>query len=417
MRMSRRSLLAGLTGLGATSVLAADRPRQRLVVVLANGGWDPTFVMDPKLGVEGVDGPELDQTGPADLEVATTLHGIPLVINETKRPSVSRFFEAWGDRVTVVNGLMVGAIGHEQGLTRILTGTDAAGSPDLVTAAGQTLGADLPLAAIDLAGHGRFAALGASVARLGHAGQLSALADQGRRDWRGPLPQAPKAAELDRLLDTFAARRAEQLRQSRGALLGVSNRLDDFQEALDRAAALRDGGLGRVQGAMDGQSLMRDAEQVASLLRSNTTAAVLVDSGQTWDLHADVSRQHASFEGLFAALLHLLDQLTVDGTDSSTTVVVLSELGRTPRRNQQGGKDHWPCTSALVVHPDARGGRVVGGTDLGLAPLSIDLRTGELAQGGTVPGHDHFVAGVLADVGVDPGRWLPGVMPLGFGQR
>jgi len=46
-----------------------------------------------------------------------------------------------------------------------------------------------------------------------------------------------------------------------------------------------------------------------------------------------------------------------------TTVLVMSEMGRTPIHNAAIGKDHWPVTSAMLVGAGVAGGRVVGATD------------------------------------------------------
>ena len=60
---------------------------------------------------------------------------------------------------------------------------------------------------------------------------------------------------------------------------------------------------------------------------------------------------------------------------------------------------------------------MIGATDLGMAPTSIDLASGDAHRAGVVPRHDNFVAGLLAEVGVDPRRWWPGVEPLAVGAR
>ena len=93
--------------------------------------------------------------------------------------------------------------------------------------------------------------------------------------------------------------------------------------------------------------------------------------------------QSALFEALFDGLLQLQAMLTgtlaPDGRPLSeqTTVVVLSEMGRTAQLNGTNGKDHWPFTSAMIVGPATQGGRVFGGFDAGYQGLSLDLSTAE----------------------------------------
>jgi hypothetical protein len=84
-----------------------------------------------------------------------------------------------------------------------------------------------------------------------------------------------------------------------------------------------------------------------------------------------------------------------------TAVVVVSELGRTPRLNGDGGKDHWPVTSALLVGSGVAGGRVVGATTDALAGADIDLNTGAPTKDGKPLLYSSFAAGVLALAGVD----------------
>jgi uncharacterized protein (DUF1501 family) len=93
-------------------------------------------------------------------------------------------------------------------------------------------------------------------------------------------------------------------------------------------------------------------------------------------------------------------------------VVVLSEMGRTPKLNNESGKDHWPVTSALLLGAGVRGGRVIGATGDQLEARSIDLQSGALADAGKQLQASNIVAGVLESVGVSPESYLPGVEPL-----
>jgi uncharacterized protein (DUF1501 family) len=91
-------------------------------------------------------------------------------------------------------------------------------------------------------------------------------------------------------------------------------------------------------------------------------------------------------------------------------VVFLTEFGRTPRINPDGGRDHWgPAGSIFFAGGGTRGGQVIGGTD-------------RHAAYPTGPGHNpaDVAATVYRAVGIDPqtllhdrqGRPLP-VLPEG----
>ncbi len=89
------------------------------------------------------------------------------------------------------------------------------------------------------------------------------------------------------------------------------------------------------------------------------------DSGNHWDLHAN------NF-GMLKSHLPLLDQITsalvLDlqqrGLLETTLVVVMGEMGRTPRINGKSGRDHWPqCGFSLLFGGGTQRGIVLGKTD------------------------------------------------------
>jgi hypothetical protein len=85
-----------------------------------------------------------------------------------------------------------------------------------------------------------------------------------------------------------------------------------------------------------------------------------------WDTHTrnfpilrDVNLPY--FDLTFTALL---EDLEVRGLLDETLVVVMSEMGRTPRVNANGGRDHWTfCYSMFLAGGGVRGGAVHGASD------------------------------------------------------
>jgi len=60
----------------------------------------------------------------------------------------------------------------------------------------------------------------------------------------------------------------------------------------------------------------------------------------------------------------LLEDLEARGLLDETLVVLMSEMGRTPRVNGNGGRDHWTfCYAALLAGAGVRGGTVHGASD------------------------------------------------------
>ncbi len=419
---SRRTVLGALAGALALPLSARGEATARhLVIVLADGGWDPTFALDPKPDNPAVHGPYLDLNlgDPDDREVTETIAGIPLATNAVKRPMVRTLFEAWGDRTTVVNGLWVGALNHPQGLRRVLTGAPAEGAPDLVTISGVTHGAVLPVGAVDLSGSGRFGVHAASTLRAGAGGQLRGLLDPAIRydlpadsgaTRPGFTPTEADRADLHAWLHQRAAAHADRL----GPATGAAARLRDWEEAFGRAADLRAGGpeLAAALGTGDRPSLLQRVDFAVDLLASGVSHSVVLGSNLHWDTHANSPIQHGSWNTLCTGLLRLMNSLDAAGLVDDTVVVVLSEMGRTPLRNPDNGTDHWPTTSAILLGAGVSRGRVCGGTDAALRALPIDLQSGELDQTGTVLRYDHLAAGILELVGVDHSQWLPGVIPF-----
>lgn len=107
-----------------------------------------------------------------------------------------------------------------------------------------------------------------------------------------------------------------------------------------------------------------------------------VNTGNHWDLHEN------NF-GMCRVLAPVLDQivsaLLLDleqrGLLSSTLVIVMGEMGRTPRINAKAGRDHWPqCGFALLAGGGTKRGFVLGKTDAEAAyPIERPVSAGDLA--------------------------------------
>jgi len=104
-----------------------------------------------------------------------------------------------------------------------------------------------------------------------------------------------------------------------------------------------------------------------------------IDHG-SWDTHFTC---FPSLEGeliphadrAFSALISDLDQR---GMLDTTLVVMMGEMGRTPRINAQAGRDHWSMAqSVLFAGGGIRPGQIVGATDKQAAyptttPVSVE---------------------------------------------
>jgi hypothetical protein len=86
-----------------------------------------------------------------------------------------------------------------------------------------------------------------------------------------------------------------------------------------------------------------------------------------WDTHTDnFVRVPENCAKLDQALAALLEDLEKRGLLRETLVVVTTEFGRTPRVNQNEGRDHYPkAFSSLLAGGGVRGGVIYGKTDKG----------------------------------------------------
>lgn len=118
---------------------------------------------------------------------------------------------------------------------------------------------------------------------------------------------------------------------------------------------------------------------------STLIARRLVESGVrfinvTWDLFWDRAKidydawdthnrnfpilKDNKLPGLDQTYAALMQDLSDRGLLDETLVVVMSEMGRTPRVNANGGRDHWTyCYSVMLAGAGIRGGTVCGASD------------------------------------------------------
>ncbi len=80
------------------------------------------------------------------------------------------------------------------------------------------------------------------------------------------------------------------------------------------------------------------------------------------------------------ALASLFSDLSESGLLDKTLVLMLSEFGRTPRINDDAGRDHWAaCFSCLIGGGGIRGGQVVGSSDEdGYKPKDRPVQVGDI---------------------------------------
>jgi len=411
--LSRRNLLVGgaaCAGAGALSVrprahAAAERGPKNLILVVASGGWDTTYSVDPKPGLNTIDAPA------GDIE---DFGGIP-VFTDASRPGARAFFEAHASLTTVINGLTVQSLVHTDCAKRVLTGTASDTAPDIGAIVANELGRDLPAPYLVL-GQTSFSGPYASIsARAGTANQIGTLLDPARAFPTADLDPTPRFAPDDAeaaLIRTHVLARAERDMALRGAGGINATRYQDFIDSLARGDALSDvGDFGDFDYTLD---LGVQSQLALDVLEQEISRVVQIELGG-FDTHAANLQQAPIQDALYLGLSSLIDELSSrNGSGSGnkmideTLVVVVSEMGRTPLLNADQGKDHWPVTSAMLIGGGSTGGRVLGETDNDLVSRAIDLQTGAADPDGEQLEYAGFASGVLALAGVDASPYLSG---------
>ena len=87
---------------------------------------------------------------------------------------------------------------------------------------------------------------------------------------------------------------------------------------------------------------------------------------QTWDNHSNIfpTLKDRLLPPLDQGVAALLDDLETRGMLDETLVMMLGEFGRTPKINNNKGRDHWgPCFFAMFAGAGVRGGQVIGRSD------------------------------------------------------
>jgi hypothetical protein len=117
-------------------------------------------------------------------------------------------------------------------------------------------------------------------------------------------------------------------------------------------------------------------------------------SNQVWDTHErnfPILRENhlPHLDQTFSALMEDLDQR---GLLDETLIVMMGEMGRTPRINANGGRDHWTfCYTVLLAGAGIRGGSVYGESDAHAAYVRNN------------PAHVRDIcATIYHDLGIDP---------------
>lgn len=410
MLLSRRHVLAlGAGALGAPGALvsgrahAAGTPQRCFLFLHCDGGWDTSFVFTPEL------------LGKVDHEAqvqAGNIGGVDFV-DHPDRGSVRDFLTQYGDQTAIINGMEVRSITHERCRRIVLTGQGEGALDDWPSILAAKSVEPLLLPHLVLAGHAFNAQLADQVVRVGDDGQLAKLLDGSAFSQRDQGLVVPAAPELEQAL---LKERLLAL-QATASSSAEADYYARYAEALSAADALRQvEGLSLVpQNTACERDLLADAATLFECFSQGLSRCGMLKyegwCGEGWDSHENVANQGRHFSDLFSYLSALMADLgsrqAVDGSPLAehVTLVLFSEMGRTPSMNALGGKDHWTFTSAMLVGAGVQGGQTVGALSEQSRGLPIDLQSGQALDGGVSLTAANLGATLLAMGDVDPAEF------------
>jgi uncharacterized protein (DUF1501 family) len=408
----------------ATNLAPPDRC---FVFVYFSGGWDQLLAFDPRDPTEFT---------PERVSETRILPGYNL-INDARfsqrpvvpekggvrsniafGPAVGRLADHF-DLMTVVRGINMTTLGHEVGFRYFLTGkrpigSAARGSTTATEIVGQFKPAvPIPSIAYNIETYNDRYPGHANALRVSRSADLLLTLSPSTRtldseiekqllDFRGqPLSCEAAAYGARGVGETY-----EQSREQMKTVL--SNRLDNaFRFERPEHAELRAKyGLAST-GPYDNEA--GRAALIATALKQGISQCVSINLTGGLDTHfgsqlTQANNQRRGFDALATLVEDLRSTAHPAGGNfmDHTTLMVFSEFSRTPLINASGGRDHHISNSCVIMGAGVKHNHVFGQSgDIGMAPGTFDLRTGQATPNGENILPEHVIATVLASAHLD----------------
>ncbi len=370
--------LCGLAGLGVAAPVgrvarAATREPDPYggpyyVVFNASGGWDTTYLMDPK-GVGEIN--RLYKQG--DILTEGNIRYAPNTAHIAKEKGLSNedFFRRYGRELLVLNGLDYSVNNHAPCSRYMATGKlDSLAYPTFAALVAACNGPACPLAFLTF---GNYSATGNLVpmARVPYLPTLKLIANA---DYVEGNPASPFHE------DFVEARIEAALKGQRDTRL-ASARLPRVErsESMLYAAQLNAKALQRVTPFIPAENPKARLSQQAEIALASFKAGVCVSANLSigqFDSHANNDRDQMDLiPELLAGIDYTLRRAEELGIRDKLVVVMQSEMGRTPNYNKGEGKDHWSIGSMMFLGAGVKGNRVIGKTDDGQFLVPINPQT------------------------------------------
>lgn len=358
--------LCGLAGLGfacpggSPSILQAavreDPPYEGpfYMVLNASGGWDTTYLMDPK-GIGGIN--RLYKEG--DIQTKGAHKFAPTDKHKNGGMGNDEFYAEFGNELLVLNGLDYSVNNHSPGARYMATGKlDSMAYPTFAALVAACKGPACPLSFLTF---GNYSATGNIVAmsRVPYLPSLQRIANADAIEGNAKSPYH----------EDFSLARIEQAlreqRESRTAvpLLPRQERAESMLYAAQVNSKTMQRITPHIPKSIPKGRIAQQAEIALASFKAGVCVSANLSIGQ-FDSHAnnDVDQMKLLPE-LLEGVAYILRRAGELKIREKMVVVVQSEMGRTPDYNKGNGKDHWSIGSIMFIGPGIKGNRVLGATD------------------------------------------------------
>jgi len=433
--MTRRDLLLGALALGGgvaglgvlpsllrTAVAAEGGPleNRHFIFCYFSGGWAILLGLDPR------DPSVFREDNKKDtlIQPGYDLLGTNVGLIETAIPELTfgPYIGALADhvdRLAVVRGMSMDTLTHDSGRRRFITGKppvgiSARGSAISTVLSGQ-LGATSPIPNLSVLVESY------NVDQPSYASALTVASvdDLLRALRKGSLGLSSfEQDQVDALLQSAMScpRSANSVVRALSAEAAVSARelvnagLDDLFDFLKETGEMQ--ALRSQYGINDDLTAPEALAALAvTAITNGISRCVSIRVASGLDTHYDNwldeqgPTQERGFNAVAAMMTDLASRQYKDTGDSwldHTTIVGFSEFSRTALLNNNEGRDHSLTNACFLAGSGISGGRVIGqSSDVGMAPVPVNLETGSPDPDGEIIRPEHVHRALLAGLGVD----------------
>ncbi len=374
--MKRRTFLKGISSVAALSLLPSRAEAQSTyngplyVFVHAGGAWDPTIFCDPKASNRSVDLKKLKTS-----KSGSNIKYPDLGTNDYR---FSQFFDTYGEKLLIINGINAQTNGHVTGARYAATGRLLDGNPSL---SALLAAIHMPKSPLAFMGSGGYAGTKGIVPKISipSSDTLAQMVS----------PNVQTFDSTNKAITFYPKNTYESmlsLRQMRMNRLKERQSLESVRRSI---AQFSDTHLNRKElkkimqympadmnshPKRDNEIFTKGRIAIAGYKAGLTVSVNLSIGG--FDTHGDNDKSQIKalcryFEGIDL----LMQEAQTQGIENDIVIMMVSEFGRSPNYNSQNGKGHGTTTSYMVMGKGFVGNRVVGHTDDDFNFLKVDPRT------------------------------------------